>query len=189
MTRALLPALRLFVVLSLLTGLAYPWVVTGLASAAFPDRAEGSLLRRDGRVVGSALVGQPFASPRFFWGRPASTTPPYDAAAAAGSNLGPTSPALADAVRARLETLRAADPDNPAPVPMDLVAASGSGLDPHISPEAARWQVGRVARARGVAEARVARLVEAAVVGRTFGLLGEPRVNVLELNLALEALR
>lgn len=189
MTRALLPALRLFVVLSLLTGLAYPFAVTGLASLVFPEQAEGSLVRRDGVVVGSRLVGQPFASPRWFWGRPASTTPPYDASAAAGSNLGPTSPALAAAVEARVAAWRASDPGNPAPLPMDLVTASGSGLDPHVSPEGARWQVRRVARARGLPEERVARLVEAAVVGRTFGLLGEPRVNVLELNLALEALR
>ena len=188
MRTLLRPALVLLVALSLLTGLAYPLAVTGLASALAPSQAGGSLVLRDGRVAGSALLGQPFTSPRYFWGRPSATAPgPYNAGNSGGSNLGPANPALRDAVAARVAALRAADPGNAAPVPVDLVTASGSGLDPHISPAAAYFQLGRVARARAMGEARVRALVQEHTLGPTFGLLGEARVNVLELNLALDA--
>ena len=181
------PALMLLVVLSVLTGLVYPAVVTGIAQLVFPRQANGSLIVKDGKVVGSSLVGQPFDDPKYFWGRPSATAPVADnAAASSGSNQGPTNPALHDAVKARVEALRAADPDNKAPVPVDLVTASGSGLDPHISPAAALFQIGRVARARKLDEAAVRRLVERHIEGRQWGFLGEPRVNVLVLNLALD---
>lgn len=185
----LLPAFRLLAILTVLTGVAYPLVVTGLAQAAFPDRANGSLLRRGDQVVGSEWIGQAYDDPKWFWGRPSATSPAYNAAASSGSNQGPTSPALAEAVKARVAALRASDPDNSEPIPVDLVSASASGLDPHVSPDGARWQAGRVARARGLPAARVLALVEEHVEGRTLGLLGEPRVNVLRLNLALEGLR
>ncbi len=182
------PAVTLFVLLSAITGLAYPLVVTGIAAVAFPYQAHGSLIVRNGQPVGSALIGQPFSSPRYFWGRPSATAPqPDNALASGGSNLGPTNPAQAEAVAARVAALRAADPSNTLPIPQDLVTASGSGLDPHISPEAARYQAARVARARGMAVAQVHALIERHTEGRTWGLLGEPRVNVLELNLALDA--
>jgi K+-transporting ATPase ATPase C chain len=165
----------------------YPLAVTGLARLAFPAQAGGSLIVRDGRVVGSRLVGQAFDDPRFFWGRPSATRPaPYDASASSGSNLGPANPALAAAVRARIGALRAADSGATGPVPVDLVTASASGLDPHISPAAAEFQAGRVARARGLDAEAVRALVRAHTEGPTLGLLGEARVNVLELNLALE---
>lgn len=181
------PAVVMIVALSLITGVAYPLAVTGIARLAFPSQAHGSLIVRGGRVVGSRLVGQAFDDPRFFWGRPSATGPvPYNAAASSGSNLGPSNPALAEAVRARIEALRAADSTATGPVPVDLVTASGSGLDPHISPAAAEYQVARVARARGLSEDDVRALVRAHTEGRAFGLLGEPRVNVLLLNLALE---
>jgi K+-transporting ATPase ATPase C chain len=184
------PALVLLAALTLLTGLAYPLAVTGLARLAFPAQARGSLIVREGRAVGSALVGQAFDDPRYVWGRPSATgRHPYDAAASGGRNLGPANPALAEAVRQRVATLRAADPGNPAPVPVDLVTASASGLDPHVSPAAALYQVPRVARARGLDEAAVRALVERHVEGRQWGVLGEPRVNVLRLNLALDGLR
>lgn len=183
------PALVTIVTLSVLTGVAYPLAVTLLARVAFPAQAQGSLLVRDGRVVGSRLLGQAFDAPRYFWGRPSATARvPYDAAASAGSNLGLLHPALAAAVRARIAALRAADPAATGPVPIDLVTASASGLDPHVSPAAAEFQVGRVARARGLAPDAVRALVARHTEGRTFGLLGEPRVNVLALNLALDAL-
>lgn len=183
------PALVLLAAFSVLTGLAYPALVTGLAQLAFPAQAHGSLLTVEGRVVGSSLVGQPFDAPRYFWGRPSATARvPYDGAASAGSNLGPGNPRLAEAVRARVAALRAADASPPGPVPVDLVTASASGLDPDVSPAAARWQVRRVARARGLDEAVVAALVERHVEGRWLGVWGEPRVNVLRLNLALDAL-
>lgn len=183
------PAVSLFLLLSAVTGLAYPLAVTGIARAVFPEQAAGSLILEDGQVVGSALVGQHFSDPKHFWGRPSATAPqPYNAAASSGSNLGPLNPALLAAVETRLAALRAADPGNARAVPVDLVTASASGLDPHISPAAALWQVPRVARARGLPEAQVRSLVEGQAEGRQWWLLGEPRVNVLKLNLALDAL-
>ncbi len=184
------PALVLFVVLSLLTGLAYPLGVTALARSLFPWQAGGSLILQDGKPVGSALIGQNFTDPGHFWGRLSATTPmPYNAASSGGSNLGPLNPALTDTVKARIEALRAADPGNSAPVPVDLVTASASGLDPEISPAAARYQVARVARARGLAADGVQALVAAHTEGRLWGIFGEPRVNVLRLNLALDVLK
>jgi len=183
------PALVLFVALTVLTGIVYPAVVTALGQRLFPREANGSLIERDGRTVGSALIGQPFDAPAYFWGRPSATTPnPYNAESSSGSNVGPTNPALTDAVKARIAALRAADPSNSAPVPVDLVTASGSGLDPDISPAAARYQAGRVARARGLARDRVDALIAQHTRGRQLGVFGEPRVNVLKLNLALDDL-
>lgn len=184
------PAFTVFAVLSLLTGLLYPLAVTGLAQALFPHAANGSLVQRNGQVVGSELIGQSFSQPGHFWGRPSATAPMgHNAAASGGSNLGPLNPALAEAVKARVEALRAADPGNMAHVPVDLVTASASGLDPHISRAAADYQVARVARARGLARERVQELVNAHTEGQRLGFLGEPRVNVLLLNLALGAQR
>jgi K+-transporting ATPase ATPase C chain len=186
MLRASLVLLALF---TALTGLAYPLAVTGAARVLFPRQAAGSLVVRDGTAAGSALIGQPFSDPRWFWGRPSATSPvPYEGRASSGSNLGPTNPALLAAVKARIAALRAADPGNEAPVPVDLVTASGSGLDPHLSPAGALYQVPRVARARGVPEAAVRALIEARVERPALPLLGPPYVNVLELNLALDAL-
>ena len=187
MLRTFRDALLMLAVLTLLTGVAYPLLVTGLAQLLFPGQAQGSLLMQGDRIVGSTLVGQPFSDPKYIWGRPSGTTPmPYNAAASTGTNQGPMNPALADAVKSRVAALRAADPGNARPVPVDLVTASGSGLDPHVSPAAADWQVERVARARGVDAARVRALVLQHTEGRQFGFLGEPRVNVLRLNLALD---
>jgi len=187
MASLLRPALALFAALSVLTGVLYPAVFTALAQALFAERAGGSLIHDGQRVLGSALIGQPFSDPGHFWSRPSATAPAaYNAASSTGSNLGPSNPALHDAVKARIEALRAADPGNTAPVPVDLVTASGSGLDPHLSPAAARYQVPRVARARGIPEALLLRMVETHTEGRALGLLGEPRVNVLLLNLDLD---
>jgi K+-transporting ATPase ATPase C chain len=181
--------LVLFVVLSIVTGGAYPLAVTGIAKAAFPTQAAGSLVERDGKVVGSTLIGQSFNDPRHFWSRPSATSPgPNNAANSGGSNLGPSNPALVDAVKGRVAALRAADPGNTAPIPVDLVTASASGLDPDISRAAADYQVARVARARGLPVERVLDLVAAHARDRILGFLGEPRVNVLELNLALDAM-
>jgi len=188
MASLLRPALLLFATLSVLTGLAYPALVTALAQVLFADPANGSLIRDGDRALGSALIGQSFADPGHFWSRPSATGPmAYNAAASTGSNQGPSNPALHDAVRARIEALRAADPGNTAPVPVELVTASGSGLDPHLSPAAALYQVARVARARGMPEAEVRHRVEARIEERWLGLLGEPRVNVLLLNLDLDS--
>ena len=182
------PALVLFVLLSLLTGIAYPFAITGIAGAVFPQQAAGSLVERDGKVVGSLLIGQNFSDPKYFWGRPSATSPmANNAANSSGSNLGPTNPALIDAVKARVATLRAADPGNQAPVPVDLVTASASGLDPEISVAAAQYQSARVARVRGLPIERVRALVAEHAHARMLGFLGEPRVNVLELDLALDA--
>ena len=184
------PALVLFLVLSLLTGLAYPGLVTGVARSLFPWQAGGSLILQDGKPVGSVLIGQNFAGPGYFWGRLSATTPmPYNAASSGGSNLGPLNPALTDAVKARVDALRVADPGNTGPVPVDLVTASASGLDPDISPAAAQYQAARVARARGLDVVRVQALVAGHTEGRLWGVIGEPRVNVLRLNLALDALK
>lgn len=181
-------ALVLFALLTLLTGLLYPLIVTGIGQVAFPTRANGSQIQVDGRSVGSKLLGQPFSSARYFWGRPSATAPqPYNGAASTGSNQGPLNPALHAAVEDRIAALHSADPGNTAPVPVDLVTASASGLDPHISPAAADYQVSRVARERNVSEAEIRRLVLEATEGRTLAILGEPRVNVLELNLMLDA--
>jgi K+-transporting ATPase ATPase C chain len=189
MKHQLRPALMMLLVLTVLTGVMYPLAVTGLAHLLFPTQANGSLMTRDGKVIGSELIGQYFDEPQYFWGRPSSTAPyPYNAAASSGSNLGPTNPVLIEAVKTRVAALRAADPGDEAPVPVDLVTASGSGLDPHISPAAALYQVHRVARVRGVQESQVKDLVALHTEERQFGLLGEPRVNVLKLNLALDAL-
>lgn len=181
------PALVLLGAFTLLTGVVYPAAVTAAAHALFPRQAEGSLIV-DGQVVrGSRLIGQPFSGAGYFWSRPSATSPAYNAAASSGSNLGPSNPALAHAVAERVAALHAADPANTLPVPVDLVTASGSGLDPHITPAAAAYQVSRVARARGISEEALRELLARHTEGRTLGLLGEPRVNVLELNLALDS--
>lgn len=180
-------ALVLLLALSLLTGIVYPLLVTLVAQAAFPRQAQGSLLLQNGLPVASELVGQPFQDPAYFWGRPSATRPfPYNAAASAGSNLAPSNPALVEIVRQRIDSLRKADPGNPSPIPIDLVTASGSGLDPHISPAAAEYQVGRVARARSVDPTSIRQLVQRSTEDRTLGLLGEPRVPVVQLNRLLD---
>ena len=190
MIKHLKPAIILFVLLSILTGVIYPAVVMGLAQLMFPNQANGSLITdSSGKTTGSSLIGQPFSSPGHFWGRPSATGPfPYNAGASSGSNLGPTNPALVDAVKARVEALKAADPDNKAPVPVDLITASGSGLDPHISPAAADYQVNRIARARNIDPRKLQELVHTHTEARLWGVLGEARVNVLTLNLALDQL-
>ncbi|MDQ0611221.1 K+-transporting ATPase ATPase C chain [Variovorax sp. W1I1] len=182
------PAIVLFALLSALTGLIYPMAVTGAAKAVFPKEAAGSLIVLDGTTVGSKLIGQNFSDPKHFWGRPSATAPqPYNASASGGANQGPLNPALTDATKARVEALRAADPGNTAPVPVDLVTASASGLDPDISPAAAHYQAARVARVRGVPVEQINALIEKNTQGALWGLLGESRVNVLALNLALDA--
>ena len=184
------PALVLFALLSLVTGLVYPVAITGIARAAFPYQAGRSIVERDGKAVGSRLIGQNFADPKHFWSRPSATSPgPNNATASSGSNLGPSNPALVDAVKGRVAALRAVDPGNTALVPIDLVTASASGLDPDISVAAARYQIARIAKVRGLPGARVEALVDAHTAGRWLGFIGEPRVNVLELNLARDAIR
>ena len=190
MKTLLRPAVSLFVLLSVVTGIIYPLAVTGVAKLAFPDAAAGSLIVKDGKAVGSRLIGQNFADPKYFWGRPSATAPqPYNASASGGSNLGPLNPALTDAVKGRIEALKAADPDNSRPIPADLVSASASGLDPQISPAAAEYQLARVAKARQLDPSVVKTLVDQNTEGRQWGVFGEPRVNVLELNIALDSIR
>lgn len=185
------PLFVLFAVLTLITGVVYPLAVTGIAQVWFPSQANGSVIAgKDGKPVGSELIGQPFSDPKHFWSRPSATTPqPYNGGSSGASNLGPSNPALADAVNGRIEALRMADPGNTAPVPVDLVTASGSGLDPHISVAAAKYQVGRIAKARNLPADRVTQLVYANTERPLLGFLGEPRVNVLRLNLALDGTR
>lgn len=184
------PALVLFILLSLLTGVAYPLLVTGAAQALFPQQAAGSLLMQEGKPVGSSLIGQNFSDPKNFWSRPSATSPmPNNAAASGGSNQGPLNLALVDAVKGRIDALKAADPGNSKPIPVDLVTASASGLDPHISPAAARYQVARVAKARNLPVEKVESLVAQQTETPLLGFLGESRVNVLRLNLALNAIR
>ena len=181
------PAISLFVVLTAVTGILYPLIVTGIAKVAFPDAANGSLIVKGGKPVGSRLIGQNFSDPKYFWGRPSATSPmPYNATASGGSNQGPLNPALSEAVKGRIEALKAADPGNTRAIPVDLVSASASGLDPHISPAAADYQVDRVARARRLDAAVVKAMVARYTEDRQWGIFGEPRINVLELNLALD---
>ena len=184
------PAIILFVLLSVLTGVIYPAVVTGLAQLLFASQANGSpLTDKGGKPIGSSLIGQSFSNPGHFWGRPSATGPfPYNAGASSGSNLGPTNPALVAALKARIQLLKSADPDNKAPIPVDLITASASGLDPHISPAAADYQINRVAKARNMKTENLRALVDANTESRQWGFLGEPRINVLTLNLALDQL-
>jgi K+-transporting ATPase ATPase C chain len=187
MVSELRPALLVFALLTIVTGVLYPAVSTVIGKLAFSQQVDGSVIEAGGHAVGSRLIGQPFSSEQYFWSRPSATGPmPYNGTASSGSNLGPINPALVQAVQDRIAALHAADPTNARPIPVDLVTASASGLDPQISPAAAEYQVARVARVRGLTEAQVRALVQAATEGRTFGVLGEPRVNVLELNLALD---
>lgn len=190
MKTILRPALSLLLVLTLITGVIYPLIITGVAQIAFPAQANGSLIKRHGVLIGSRLIGQAFSAPQYFWSRPSATSPqPYNGLDSSGSNLGPLNPALLAAVKGRVAALRAADPGNHAPIPVDLVTASGSGLDPDISLAAAYYQAGRVARARGLSVAQVRALIGAHARGGELGVLGDPRVNVLELNLALDAMK
>jgi K+-transporting ATPase ATPase C chain len=189
MKNLLRPAISLFVLLTAITGIVYPLVVTGIVKVTFPDAAAGSLIVKDGKAVGSRLIGQNFSDPKYFWGRPSATMPqPYNASASGGSNQGPLNPALVDAVKGRIDALKAADPNNTRPIPADLINASASGLDPHISPAAAAYQVARVAAARKLDASAVQELVARNAVERQWAVFGEPTVNVLELNLALDAL-
>ena len=179
-------ACGMLAILTLITGVLYPLVVTGVAKAAFPGQANGSLVVSHGRIAGSELLGQPFEDPKYFWGRLSATTPAYNAGSSAAANLGPTNPDLTSKSKARIDALRAADPGNDSRVPVDLVTSSASGLDPHITPASAGYQIRRIARVRGMSEDRVRALVESHTEPRTLGFLGEPRVNVLMLNLALD---
>jgi K+-transporting ATPase ATPase C chain len=184
------PAIVSIAIFTILTGVLYPLVITGIAQVVFPHQANGSLIVQNGQAVGSDLIGQSFDNPRYFWGRISATSPyPYNAASSTGSNLGPTNPALTDEVKARIAALKAADPTNNSPIPVDLVTSSGSGLDPNISVAAALYQVPRVAKVRGLSEEVVRALVDRFTEGRQFGVLGEPRINVLELNLALDGIK
>jgi potassium-transporting ATPase KdpC subunit len=184
------PALTVFLLLTAVTGVIYPLLVTGVARLAFPEKANGSLIRLEGVYTGSELIGQPFDDPKYFWGRPSATPDfPFNSASSSGSNLGPSNPALIEAVKTRMGALKKADPGNQSSIPIDLVTSSGSGLDPHISPAAAFYQISRVARARGMSEEKVRHLVDQFTEPRQWGFLGEPRVNVLKLNLALDRLQ
>jgi potassium-transporting ATPase KdpC subunit len=189
MSSLIRPALVLFLIMTAVTGIAYPLVVIGIAQVVFPDQAAGSLVLKGGKAVGSRLIGQNFSDPKYFWGRPSATSPqPYNGVGSSGSNLGPLSAALTDGIKKNIDALRAADPTNTAPVPVDLVTASASGLDPELSLAGARYQLARVARVRGLSQAAVQSLIDSHARGKWLGLLGEPRVNVLELNLALDDL-
>jgi len=189
MRKILRQSVVMLLAMTVVTGIVYPLLVTAVAQVLFRDAANGSVIERGGNPLGSKLIGQPFADPKYFWSRPSATAPFADNSAASGaSNFGPTNTALIDAVKQRIDALQTADPDNKKPIPVDLVTASGSGLDPHISPAAAQYQIARVARARGIPEAQIAQRVAAATEGRQLGVLGEPRVNVLTLNLALDGL-
>jgi K+-transporting ATPase ATPase C chain len=184
------PAITVFIVLTVISGIIYPLIVTGMAQAFFPKQANGSLLlSKDGKLVGSALIGQNFDGPKYFWGRLSATTPAYNASASSGSNLGPSNPALIDAVKVRIAALKEADPDNKAPIPVDLVTASGSGLDPQLSLAGAYYQVSRVARLRNLPEETVRKIIAENTSGRFLGLLGEPAVNILQVNLALDGVK
>jgi K+-transporting ATPase ATPase C chain len=188
--RLIRPAISLLVLITVLLGIVYPLVITGAAKLVFPHQAEGSLIYKDGRLIGSTLIGQSFSDPKYFWGRPSATSPqPYNGLASSGSNLGPLNPALLDGVKANAKALHDADPDNQRPIPVDLVSASASGLDPEISPAAANYQAARVARARNLPLEQVEALIRAHERGRLLGFMGEPRINVLEANLALDRLR
>ena len=190
MRTQLRPAIVSLVIFTILTGVLYPLVITGIAQGFFPHQANGSLIIQNGQVAGSELIGQSFDDPRYFWGRLSATSPyPYNGAASAGSNLGPTNPALIDEVKARIAALKTADPTNNSPIPVDLVTSSGSGLDPNISVAAAQYQVQRVAKARGLSVEVIQAMADSFTQGRQFGVLGEPRVNVLELNLALDGIK
>jgi K+-transporting ATPase ATPase C chain len=189
MLKILRQSLIALVALTVITGIIYPLAVTGIAAGVFPHKSSGSLIVQNGKAVGSALIGQSFSDPKYFWSRPSATaSEPYNGAASSGSNLGPTNPVLLQAVEERIAALRAADPGNTLPAPVDLVTASGSGLDPDISPAAAYYQAARVARARGLTLAEVEGLIASFTKGRQLGLLGDPRVNVVQLNLALDSL-
>jgi len=189
MLKQIRPAIVSLFILTLITGVAYPALITGIGQVLFPAQANGSLIVKDGTVIGSALIGQQFEAPKYFWGRLSATAPAYNAGASSGSNLGPTNPALMETAQARIDALKAADPTNTLPIPIDLVTASASGLDPHLSPAAAEYQVARVARERSMDEAQVRTWVAQFTSGRLLGILGEPTVNVLQLNLALDGLK